>query len=90
VLDGTEVRGAAADVYRERAGRYKRDRESLRARLALYASASNAVVAPSDDWLGLDDEDEWAAMLFSRWPVLSNDFVQGPPGGDVNGITGAA
>ena len=22
-----------------------------------------------DGWLGLDDEDEWAAMLLSRWPV---------------------
>jgi len=44
-------------------------------------------VAPGDGWLGLDDEDEWAAMLFSRWPVLSDDFVRGPPGNDgsVNG-----
>jgi hypothetical protein len=28
---------------------------------------------------GLDDEDEWAAMLLSRWPVLRDDFVRGPP-----------
>ncbi len=28
---------------------------------------------------GLDDEDEWAAVLLSRWPVLSDDFVRGPP-----------
>jgi hypothetical protein len=30
----------------------------------------------------MDDEDEWAAMLFSRWPVLSDDVVRGPPGND--------
>jgi hypothetical protein len=36
-------------------------------------------VAPVDGWLGLDDEDEWAAMLFSGWPVLSDEFVRGPP-----------
>jgi hypothetical protein len=29
-------------------------------------------------WLGLDDEDEWATMLNSRWPVL-DDVVRGPP-----------
>jgi hypothetical protein len=34
-------------------------------------------VAPRDGWLGLDDEDDWAAMLLSRWPVLSNEFVRG-------------
>jgi hypothetical protein len=37
------------------------------------------VVTPGDGWLGLDDDDEWEAMLFSRWPVLSDDFVRGPP-----------
>jgi hypothetical protein len=34
-----------------------------------------------DGWLGLDDEDEWAAMLLSRWPV-PDDVVRGPPHGD--------
>jgi hypothetical protein len=29
-------------------------------------------------------------MLFGRWPVLGDDFVRGPPGGEANGITGAA
>jgi hypothetical protein len=35
-------------------------------------------VAPDDGWLRLDDEDEWAAMLLSRWPVLDH-VVRGPP-----------
>ena len=69
----------AACLHRERAERYKQDRESWRARLRQYASARHALVAPRDGWLGLDDEDEWAAMLTSRWPVLSDDFVRGPP-----------
>ena len=69
----------AADLQRERAARYKQDRESWRARLRMYASARNAIVAPRDGWLGLDDEDEWTAMLLSRWPVLSDDLVRGPP-----------
>jgi hypothetical protein len=62
-----------------RAERYERDRESWRVRLGQYASARRALVAPGDGWLGLDDEDEWMAMLASRWPVLGNDFVRGPP-----------
>lgn len=68
--------GAAALVYQ--------------ARLRAYGGARNAVVAPGDGWLGLDDDDEWATMLFGRWPVLSDDFARGPPGNDgsVNG-TGA-
>ena len=69
----------AADLQREREARYKQDRESWRARLRRYASARNAVVAPHDGWLGLDDEDDWAAMVLSRWPVLSDDLVRGPP-----------
>jgi len=36
-------------------------------------------VAPGDGWLGLDHEDNWAAMLFSRWPVLNDDVVRAPP-----------
>jgi DNA-binding transcriptional ArsR family regulator len=80
--DVAESTGAAA-LHRERAERYQKDRESWRARLRQYASARNAVVAPDDGWLGLDDEDEWAAMLFSRWPVLSDDFVRGPPEGQL-------
>ena len=78
-LAGVAESTGAADLQREREARYKRDRESWRARLRMYVSARNAMVAPRDGWLGLDDEDEWAAMLLSRWPVLSHDFVRGPP-----------
>jgi len=77
---GDGVAAPAVAIHRERAERYRQDRESWRASLRQYASARNAAAAPSDGWLGLDDEDEWAAMLFSRWPVLDNDFVRGPPG----------
>jgi hypothetical protein len=69
----------AADLQRDREARYEQDREAWQARLRQYASARNAIVAPRDGWLGLDDEDEWAAMLLSRWPVLRDDFVRGPP-----------
>ena len=78
LADVAESTGAA-DLQREREARYKRDRESWRARLRRYVSARNAIVAPRDGWLGLDDEDEWAAILLSRWPVLSDDPVRGPP-----------
>jgi hypothetical protein len=27
----------------------------------------------------MDDDAEWEALLFSRWPVLGDDFVRGPP-----------
>ena len=78
-LDEVATSIGAADLHRERAERYKQDRESWRARLARYASARNAVVTPGDGWWPLDDEGEWDALLFSRWPVLSDDFVRGPP-----------
>jgi hypothetical protein len=78
LADVAESTGAA-DLQREREARYKRDRESWRARLRMYVSARSAVVALRDGWVGLDDEDGWAAMLLSRWPVLSDDFVRGPP-----------
>ena len=78
-LDDVATSTRAADLQREREGRYRQDRESWRARLRQYVSARSAVVAPSDGWLGLDDDDEWAAMVNSRWPVLSDDFVRGPP-----------
>jgi hypothetical protein len=79
-LDDVADATGAADLQREREERYKKDRESWRARLAQYASARNAVVAPGDGWLSLDDDEEWEALLFSRWPVLGDDFIRGPPG----------
>jgi DNA-binding transcriptional ArsR family regulator len=81
-LDDVATSTGAADLHRERAERYKQDRESWRARLAQYASARNAVVAPRDGWWPLDDEGEWDALLFSRWPVLGEDLVRGPPPAD--------
>jgi hypothetical protein len=80
-LDDVATSTGAVDLHRERAERYKQDRESWRARLRQYASARNAVVAPRDGWWPLDDEGEWEALLFSRWPVLGEDFVRGPPAG---------
>jgi hypothetical protein len=77
-LDAVATSTGAADLHRERAERYRKDRESWRARLRQYAGARSAIAAPGDGWLGLDDEDDWAAMLFSRWPVL-DDVVRGPP-----------
>jgi hypothetical protein len=69
----------AADLQREREERYQQERASWRARLRQYLSARTVAVAPRDGWLGLDDEDDWSAMLVGRWPVLSGDFVRGPP-----------
>jgi hypothetical protein len=80
-LDEVAESAGAAAIHQERAQRYREDRQGWRARLRKYASARSAVVAPDDGWLGLDDEDEWAAMLLSRWPVL-NDVARGPPPGD--------
>jgi hypothetical protein len=79
-LDEVATSTGAADLHRERAERYRQDRESWRARLAMYASARNAVVTPRDGWWPIDDESEWQALLFSRWPVLADDSVRAPPG----------
>ena len=89
-LAGAAESAGAAGLQREREERYRKDRESWRARLREYQAARHAPVMVGDGWLGLDDEDDWAAMLLSRWPVLSDDFVRGPPHGDgsVNGTAG--
>ncbi len=78
-LDDVADATGATEVHRERAERYRQDREGWRARLRQYASARKSPVTAGDGWLGLDEEDEWAAMLLSRWPVLGDDFVRGPP-----------
>ena len=82
LADVAESTGAA-DLQREREERYKQDRESWRARLRQYQGARQRPVVTSDGWLSLEDEDDWAAMLRSRWPVLGEDFVRGPPSGRV-------
>ena len=78
-LDAVAESTGAADLHRERAERYRQDREGWRARLRQYASTRNAPVAPGDGWWPLDDEDEWTAMLFGRWPVHRDDITRAPP-----------
>ena len=78
-LDDVAESTGAADLHRERAEQYRQDRESWQARLRQYASNRNMLVTPRDGWWPLDDEDDWTAMLLGRWPVLSDDFVRGPP-----------
>jgi hypothetical protein len=76
LADVAESTGAA-DLQREREERYKQDRESWRARLRQYQGAKSLPVTSRDGWWPLDDEDEYDEMC--RWPVLSDDFVRGPP-----------
>ena len=79
-LDEVATSTGAADLHRERAERYKRDRESWRARLRTYQGARQLPVSARDGWWSLDDGDEYDEMC--RWPVLSDDFVRGPPAGE--------
>ena len=76
-LDDVAAATGAADVQRERETRYKQDRENWRARLREYQGARVVRVDRRDGWLSLDDGDEYDEL--SRWPVLSDDFVRGPP-----------
>ena len=80
-LDGVAESAGAAGLQREREQRYSKDRQSWRARLRQYQAARQVPVMSGDGWLGLDDEDDWAAMLGSRWPV-PDDAVRGPPHDD--------
>jgi hypothetical protein len=80
LADVAESTGAA-DLQREREARYKQDRESWRARLRQYQGAKRLPVTSRDGWWPLDDEDEYDEMC--RWPVLSDDFVRGPPSAEV-------
>ena len=77
LADVAESTGAA-DLQREREARYKRDRESWRARLRQYQGARQRPVNARDGWWSLDDPAEYDFMA-CRWPVLSDDFVRGPP-----------
>ncbi len=79
VLDDVAEATGAVALHRDRAERCRQDRASWQARLRQYASARSTAVAPRDGWWPLDDEDEWTAMLAGRWPLLSEDFVRGPP-----------
>jgi hypothetical protein len=77
-LDEVATSTGAADLHRERAERYKQDRESWRARLRAYQAARHRPVNERDGWWSLDDPDEYDFMA-CRWPVLSQDPVRGPP-----------
>ncbi len=76
LADVAESTGAAG-LQREREARYRQDRESWRARLREYQGAKRAPVTSRDGWWPLGDDDEYDKL--SRWPVLSDDFVRGPP-----------
>ncbi|MGH3234686.1 MAG: hypothetical protein ACRDOH_15815 [Streptosporangiaceae bacterium] len=78
-LDDVAGSTGAADLHRERAERYRQDREGWRARLREYQGARQVPTSARDGWWPLDDEDEYDEMC--RWPVLSDDFVRGPPAG---------
>jgi DNA-binding transcriptional ArsR family regulator len=77
-LDDVAESTGAADLHREREERYRQDRESWRARLRQYQGARARPVNERDGWWSLDDPDEYDFMA-CRWPVLSDDFVRGPP-----------
>ena len=79
-LDAVAEASGAADLYRERAERYRQDREGWRARLRAYQGARQVLTSARDGWWPLDDEDEYDEMC--RWPVLPDDFVRGPPAAD--------
>jgi hypothetical protein len=77
LADVAESSGAA-DLQRERAERYRQDRESWRARLRAYQGARYQPVNERDGWWSMDDPAEYDFMA-CRWPVLSDDVVRGPP-----------
>jgi hypothetical protein len=76
-LDAVAESTGAAGRHRERAQRYRQDREGWRARLRAYRGARQVPASARDGWWPLDDEDEYDEMC--RWPVLPDDFVRGPP-----------
>jgi hypothetical protein len=78
-LDDVAESTGAADLQREREARYRKDRESWRARLRQYQGVQRVPVIATDGWWSIDDDGDWEAMLFSRWPVLAEDPVRGPP-----------
>ena len=77
-LDEVATSTGAADLHRERAERYRKDRESWRARLAQYQAARRWPGNERDGWWSLEDPDEYDFMA-CRWPVLSEDLERGPP-----------
>jgi hypothetical protein len=76
-LDAAADSVGAADMQREREERYSNDRASWRARLRQYQGARHRPVSKRDGWWSLDDPAEYSELC--RWPVLSDEFVRGPP-----------
>ena len=81
-LDQVATSTGAADLQRERSERYEQDRESWRTRLRAYQAARYRPVNERDGWVSLDDPAEYDFMA-SRWPVLGDDVVRGPPAAEV-------
>jgi hypothetical protein len=77
-LDEIAESVGAADIRREREERYRKDRESWRARLRQYQGARHRPVNERDGWYSLDDPLEYDFMA-CRWPAISDDVVRGPP-----------
>ena len=77
-LDDVAESTGAADLHRERAERYRQDRESWQARLRQYQAARHRPASERDGWLSLDDPDKYD-FAACRWPVLADDPVRGPP-----------
>jgi DNA-binding transcriptional ArsR family regulator len=77
VLDHVAEVTGAAYLHRERAERYRQDRESWRARLRQYQGASHRPVSERDGWWSLDDPAEYNELC--RWPVILDDGVRAPP-----------
>ena len=76
-LDDVAESTGAADLHREQAVLYQMDRDGWRSRLRAYQGARQVPVTSRDGWWSLDDEDEYDEAC--RWPVLTDDFVRGPP-----------
>jgi DNA-binding transcriptional ArsR family regulator len=77
VLDDVAEATGAADLHRERAERYRKDRESWRARLRQYQGAHHRPVSERDGWWPLDDPAEFNELC--RWPIIADDGVRAPP-----------
>jgi DNA-binding transcriptional ArsR family regulator len=77
VLDDVAEASGAAELHRERAERYERDRENWRARLRQYQGARRRPAGEHDGWWPLDDPAEYNELC--QRPVLSDDAGRAPP-----------
>ena len=71
-LDDVAESTGAADLHRERAERYRQDREGWRARLAAVPGRPAPAGERARRLAGLDDPDEYD-FAACRWPVLAAD-----------------